>query len=116
MPNTIQLGRTDNGFAAVTPVGTTSATTAVLINGINTCTAASGTTAVKLPTDASGPIVVRNTAATAVDLLVFPPTLGTINGGTATTGSIAVGQNGIAIFYPHPNGLDYTAGEFAATA
>ena len=109
MPNTIQIGRTDNDFGAVTPVGTDQTTTAVLVNGINTVTAAAGTTAVKLPTNAAGPIVVRNTAATAVALLVFPPTGGAINGGTVTTGSFSVAQNLRAVFYPHPNGIDYTS-------
>jgi hypothetical protein len=109
MANTVQIGRTDNDFGAVTPVGTTDATTAVLVNGINTATAAAGNTAVKLPTGAAGPIVVRNTAASAVTLLVFPPTGGSINGGTVSTGSYSVAQNARAVFFPHPNGLDFTA-------
>lgn len=109
MANSIQIGRTDNGFAAVTPTGTDQTTAPLLINGINTATAAASNTAVILPSFAAGPIVVRNTAATAVTLLVFPPTLGTINGGTATTGSFSVAQNKVTVFWPHPNGLDYTA-------
>lgn len=109
MANSLKIRRDDNGFAAVTPNGTSEAGTSLLVNGIQTVTAVAGNTATKLPTMASGPITVRNTAATAVALLVFPPTLGTINGGTATTGSFSVAQNKVAVFYPHPNGIDYTA-------
>jgi hypothetical protein len=114
MANTIQLGRTDNGNATVTPVGTTSATTATLINGVNTCPAASGASAVKLPTFAAGPVIVRNTTGDATALLVFPPTLGSLNGATVTTGSVSIAATAVAVFWPHSNGLDFTAAEPAA--
>jgi len=109
MAHAIKLRRDDNGFAAVTPNGTDQTGTSLLINGIQTVTAVGGATATKLPLGASGPIVVRNTAATAVALLVFPPTLGSINGGTVTTGSFSIAQNKVTTFYPHPNGIDYSA-------
>ena len=109
MPNTIQIGRTDNDFGTVTPVGTTLVSAPTLVNGVNRCPAAAGAVAVALPTNASGPIVVHNTAGTATALAGFPPTAaGTINTGSAGA-AFSVSQNVRAIFYPHPNGVDFTA-------
>jgi hypothetical protein len=109
MANSIQLGRNDNGYGSTTPVGTTSATTATLTHGIQVCPAASGASAVKLPTGAGSQIIVRNTTGDATALLVFPPTGGAINGGTVTTGSFSVAAAKVAVLWPHPNGIDYTA-------
>lgn len=109
MPNSIQIGRTDNDFGTVTPVGTALAGAPTLVNGVNLCPAAAGATAVALPSFAAGPIVVRNNAGTATALLVFPPTAaGTINGAAAGA-SFSVAQNARAVFFPHPNGVDFTA-------
>jgi hypothetical protein len=77
-----------------------------------------GSTAVLLPMNQSlnSPIVVNNSAATAVTLLVFPPwndTTSAASGGKIQNGSanasFSVAQNKTAIFYPHPNGVDYSA-------
>lgn len=107
MPNSIQIGRFDNDIAAVTGVGTSNSGAASLTGGVNIVTTSVGQTACILPTNASGPVVVRVNTATAG--LVFPPAGGSINGGTVTTGSFSVAQNKVTVFFPHPNGLDYSA-------
>lgn len=109
MANNLQIGRTDNDFGTVTPVGTALAGSPVLVNGVNRVPAAAGNTAVRLPEFAAGPVVVHNNAGTATAATVFPPTaVGTINGGSAGA-SFSVAQNARAVFFPHPNGVDYTA-------
>lgn len=109
MPNSIQIGRFDNDLGTITPVGTVTAGAPTLAAGINIVPATVSVTAVNLPSFGAGPIVVRNSAAGAFTALVFPPTaLGSINGTTAGT-SFSVAQNARAIFFPHPNGIDYTA-------
>lgn len=109
MANALQFGRTDNGYGAVTPVGTTLSGAPTLVNGVNHCAAAAGTVAVALPSYVAGPVVVLNTAGTATALTVFPPTaLGKINGGTAGA-AFSVAQAKSAVFFPHGNGVDFTA-------
>lgn len=109
MPNSIQIGRFDNDFAVVTPTGTTLAGAALLTAGINRTPAAAGQVAVRLPDFSAGPVIVHNNAGTATAATVFPPTaLGTINGGSAGA-AFSVAQNARAVFFPHPNGVDYTA-------
>lgn len=104
---TIQLGRADIEAQAVTAASTALATATALKNGINVVTTAVGETAVLLPANSGAPVIVRVTSATAG--LVFPPTvLGVINGGSAGA-SFSVAQNKPTVFYPHPNGIDYTA-------
>lgn len=93
---------------AVTGVGTAQVGAARLTGALNVVTTAVGQTAVLLPTSwpVSSPIVVRVTSATAG--LVFPPTGGSINGGSANA-SFSVAQNKPTVFFAHPNGIDYTA-------
>ena len=78
--------------AAVTAAGTTAGTATVLKKAQNNVavTAAGGADSIKLPADADlmVPYIIYNPSGTTAN--VFPPTLGTINGGTATTGSIAL--------------------------
>lgn len=106
MPS-IRIGRDDIEMQAVTTVGTTLAGAPTLGNGINVLTTAVGQTAGVLPQNNGAPIIVRNNTATAA--LIFPPTaLGSINGGAAGA-SFSVAQNKPTVFYPHPNGIDYTA-------
>lgn len=99
-----------SGWQDTTPVGTTLSGAPTLNGSINTCTAASGNTAVLLPQNAPAfPMTVFNTAATAVNLLVFPPTSGgKINAGSAGA-SFTVAQNKAATFYPLSNGTDWVA-------
>jgi hypothetical protein len=106
MPNSIQLGRTDNDFAAVTPLGANQAAAAPLTGGVNHCNTTVASTGVILPTAASGPIVVRNTNGTNA-LAVYPPVGGAVNAGTLNAAS-SLAVNTTAVFYPHPNGLDFT--------
>jgi len=102
----IQLRRNDNDLSAITTAGTAASTAVLLTGGINILTTASSQTGGILPTKAVGTIVVRNSTATTG--IIYPPTLGSINGGTVTTGGFNLAQNKLAVFYPHPNGLDYT--------
>ena len=105
--STIQIGRTDVEVQAITTVGTTLVGATPLLNGINVLTTAVGQTAGLLPASNGAPVIVRNNTATAA--LIFPPTsLGSINGGAAGA-SFSVAQNKPTVFYPHPNGIDYTA-------
>lgn len=109
MANALQFGRSDNGFGEVTPVGTTLSDAPTLVNGVNHCAAAAGVVAVALPSFAAGPVTVLNTAGTATALTVFPPTAaGKINNGSAGA-AFSVAQAKSAVFFPHPNGVDYTA-------
>lgn len=97
------------GAGAVAPVGTTLSGSPTLTYAFNTCTAAAGNVAVALPQNASGPVMVKNTAATAVALTVFPPTAaGAINGGTAGA-ALSMAQNAVAVFMPLANGVDWVA-------
>ena len=104
MPS-LQFGRSDNGLASVTGVGTTQSGAPTLTGGVNVLTSTAGQTAAVLPTYASGPITVRVTGGTAAT--VFPPTGGALNGGSANA-STSVTSGTVAIFVPHPNGLDYS--------
>lgn len=105
MPNTLQIGRFDNDLAAVTGVGTTQAGAPTLIGGVNVLTSTAGQTSAVIPSFASGPVIVRVTGGTAAT--VFPPVGGSINGG-AVNASVSVASGSVAMFVPHPNGLDYT--------
>lgn len=105
--STIQIGRVDVEVQAVTTAGTSLVGATPLLNGINILTTAASQTAGLLPQNNGAPIIVRNNTATAA--LIFPPTaLGSINGGSAGA-SFSVAQNKPTVFYPHPNGIDYTA-------
>lgn len=129
MSNSIMLGRADNGFdlfnGTATPGQTTIAVQTTLVaatteltGGVNVAVPIAGSTAVRLPKDAAvgSPIVVANHAATAVALLVFPPwntaanaaAGGKINGTAANT-ALSVPQNKSAVFYPHPDGISFSA-------
>lgn len=93
------------GYSALTTivaVGTTQGAGAVIPNFTNNVvlTTAGGATAVVLPSSAelNMPYLISIPAG-ATTGLIFPPTLGTINGGTATTGSVnlAAGQTRLFI-------------------
>lgn len=91
--------------------------TTTLTGGLNVTIPIAGSTAVALPQNQpiGSPIVVRNNAASAITLLVFPPwnratgaaAGGALNGGTANA-SFSVAQSKTAVFYPHANGIDYS--------
>ncbi len=76
----------------------TSQTTATLLTGtVNSVTAASSQTAFILKAHNAGRTTeVYNTSSTPA--IVFPPTGATIDGGTATTGSVSIAQNRGRIF------------------
>ncbi len=111
MANSIQLGRSDNGLDAITGVGTAQSGAPTLTGNINVLTSTVGATAAVVPAFASGPVIVRVTGGTAAT--IFPPVGGAFNGGTVNA-SVSVASAAIAVFYPHPNGLDFTAVELTA--
>lgn len=114
MSNAFSFGRVDNratvtsSVDAVTGVGTAQSGAAALTGAINIVTTSAGQTAVLLPSShpPGSPLLVRVTSATAA--LVFPPTGGTINGGSANA-SFSVAQNKPTLFYVAENGLDWLA-------
>lgn len=129
MPQGVMFGRHDNGFERFNGTATAGQTTIAvqttlvaattkLTGGTNVCVPITGSTAVRLPKDhpVGSPIVVANHAATAVTLLVFPPfnevtsaaAGGKINNGSGDA-SFSVAQNKTAIFFPHDNGVDFSA-------
>lgn len=105
---TMQIGRSDIGVSAVTGVGTTQSGAPTLPAGVVVVTSTAGQTAAVLPSGSGAPVIARVTGGTAAT--IFPPVGGSINGGTVNT-SVSVASASIAVFYPHPNGLDYTAFE-----
>lgn len=92
----VRLGFTDTTLAGI---GTTQPTAAVIKSNLVTATTAVGQTAFVLPSNAElmVPYIVVNSSATAA--LIFPPTSGSINGGTVTTGSVSLAQNLARVFY-----------------
>ena len=129
MPTAFQLARNDGGFERFNGTATAGQTTIAaqttlvaatteLTGGTNVTIPVAGSTAVRLPLNQAvgNAIVVTNHAASAVTLLVFPPwnsaaaaaAGGKINNGTANA-SFSVPQNKTAVFYPHDNGVDYSA-------
>lgn len=111
----IAFARLDAGSpqATVTAVGTTRSGSPTLDAVVNLVTTSVGQTAVTLPTAGNGTVgttgtmmVVRTTSATAA--LVFPPSGGAINGGSADA-SFSVAQNKPTVFIPLANGIDYIA-------
>lgn len=107
----IAFARLDAGSpqAAVTAVGTTRAGSPTLDAVVNLLTTSVGQVAVTLPA-AGGTtgtlMVVRTTTATAAT--VFPPSGGSINGGSVDA-AFSVAQNKPTIFVPLANGIDYVA-------
>ncbi|TCL70538.1 hypothetical protein [Rhizobium sp. BK251] len=91
----VRLGYTPSSKAGV---GTTQPTATPITSNQTTVTTASGQTALKLPANAElmVPYIVKNTSSTTA--LIFPPTSGQINGGTATTGSVNLAQNAARLF------------------
>jgi hypothetical protein len=110
---TIKIARDDQPttVAAVTGVGTTQTGAPLLRGGITVLTSTAGQTAAILPSGAGSDLIVRVTGGTAAT--IFPPVGGAFNGGSANA-SVSVASGAIALFYPHPNGLDYTAVEGTA--
>lgn len=111
MANSLQFGRSDNGLGSITGVGTSQTSGPTASNGINVLTSTASNTAATLPSFAAGPVYVRVTGGTAAT--IFPPSGGAFNGGSADA-SVSVASGAIAMFVPHPNGLDYTAAELTA--
>lgn len=75
--------------AAVSAAGSSSSDATALTTAVNVVTTAAAGTGVTLPSGAVGAtVLVQNRGAN--DLELYPPTSGTINGATATTGSITL--------------------------
>lgn len=112
MPNSISFGRFDNRgtptspTTAITAASTAQSTATALTGAWNIVTTAVGETGVRLPASypAYTPLVVRVTSSTAG--LVFPPTGGTINGGSANA-SLSVAQNKPCILMVADDGLTW---------
>lgn len=110
---TIKIARIDqpSTVGAVTGVGTAQSGAPTLPPGISVLTSTVGQTAAVVPANAGGEVIVRVTGGTAAT--IFPPVGGAFNGGSANA-SVSVASGAIAVFYPHPNGLDFTAVELTA--
>lgn len=87
-----QAGRLGfNPQAGVTAAGTTAADATTLLKAQNNVAmTATGSDGIKLPSDAElmRPYMVYNSSGSTGK--VYPPTSGTLNGGTATSGSISL--------------------------
>jgi hypothetical protein len=129
MTQGFQFARNDGGVELFNGTATAGETTIAvqttlvaaasrLTSGFNRAIPIAGSTALLLPKGqpVGSPITVANYAATAVALLVFPPwddvtvavAGGKIQNGSANA-SFSVAQNKVATFYPHANGIDYSA-------
>lgn len=88
------------GFTPSTKVGVGTAQTgaATITTNFTLTTTAGGATAFVLPAaiPGSGPILITNPSATTA--LVFPPSGGTINGGSLNA-SVSIAQNATRIFF-----------------
>ncbi len=124
-----QFARADGGVELFNGTATTGETTVAvqttqvaaasrLTSGFNRVIPVAGSTAVLLPMNQpiGCPIVVANYAASALSLNVFPAWNDVTNaagGGKINNGSAnavkALTQNQVGIFFPHPNGLDWSA-------
>lgn len=123
MPASFAFGRADNSpispsIDTVTPNLAVQLTATLLTGFINACpTVTTSAQAVRLPLNfpVGSPILVHNTGAAA--LLVFPPltVAGAAAGGKiygtaaapAADASFSVAAGKSAIFYAHPNGIDF---------
>lgn len=92
-----------------TGVGVAQVGAAPLTGGINQITSPTGATAYVLPQNAApgSPVIVANASGSTAAALVFPPVGGAISRASANA-SFSVAAGKAAVFYPHPNGLDYT--------
>lgn len=118
MTAAFSFGRADNGLDTITTgAGTAQVGSVLLTGGVNLITSPTGQTAYRLPYQAAAgsPVVVANASGSTASALIFPPLLadgstasgGAINRGTANASvTLAAGKTGI--FFPHPNGIDYT--------
>lgn len=107
MANAIKLGLANvDSVASLAAAGTTQGAGTALTGSINVVSSADASNvAVKLPSQQEAPILCRATSADG--LSVFPPTGGAINGGSANA-AVALAQNKVGLYLPHPNGVDYT--------
>lgn len=108
---TMTIARSDVSLTAVTGVGTAQSGAPALGPGISVLTSTVGQTAAVVPAHAAGPVIVRVTGGTAAT--IFPPVGGAFNGGTANA-SVSVASAAIAVFFPEPGGLNFTAVELTA--
>jgi len=81
--------RLDLGTIAAAGTDQTNAT--AIVDQVTYVTASDGTKGVILPSDAQiGEIFIIHNSVNAQNCKLWPPTLGTLNGGTATTGSVLI--------------------------
>ena len=90
--------------AAVTAAGTTTADATVIKKAQDFVSmTATGSDGVRLPADAAlmKPYIIYNSSGSTG--LIYPPTLGTLNGGTATTGTLSLTTLKVAMFMRYSN-------------
>lgn len=105
MPD-FKLQRADGAFATVVGVGVVVGAAAAIVEGVNKLTSETGQTAFILPAKQGGPIVCQGGTVAA---LVFPPTGGTINGGSVDA-SFSLTAAKVCVFYPVPGStINYIA-------
>ncbi len=87
----------DVGTIAAAGADNTDAT--AIVDQITYVTASDSAKGVKLPSGNIGEIYIVHNTVAGQTLLLYPPASGTINGGTATTGSVVVAAEETAILF-----------------
>ena len=110
----VQNNTATTGLTAFATGGATSATLLTgRINVVSTCATAADSVILAAGQSQGSEVIVRNSGAAAC--AVFPNTGATINGGTATAGSVSVTNAKGAIFYQvGTDGLTWVTGALAA--
>lgn len=90
-----------NVVTTKTPVGTTQAGATTITSNFTLAAATTGQVSLLLPAEmvGAGPIIIANTAVTAVTLTVFPEVGGSILGAGGTNLAFSIPQNKTALFY-----------------
>ena len=110
----VQNNTVTTGLTAFATGGATSATLlSGRINVVATCATAADSAILPASQSQGAEVIIRNNGAAAC--AVFPNTGATINGGTATSGSVSVTNAKGAIFYQvGTDGLTWVTGALAA--
>lgn len=83
---------------SVAAAGSDQTDAAALTYTVNNVTGADGTVGVILPTAVAGMVRIVYTPTSTNALLIYPGADDSINGGTATTGSVSIAAKSLAIF------------------
>ena len=106
-------GGIQTGLTALAGGGATGASVLGAVNTIATCATLADSCILPAGMPAGSFIVVRNNGAAAAN--VFPPTGGTINGGTVTTGAVSVtNAKGALLVSTDATGLTWITAALAA--